>query len=120
MEKGGGKYIELTASGQDLFAQVLCDSSSATGSARPADPAPVIYTLMEDFFIAERFRTDGVVTVVDSTHILKQLGNHPEPVKQVAMADRLLISKCDLGQQGPTDRNFTSQNFIKRLQRFTS
>mgnify|MGYP001765387723 CR=1 FL=1 len=61
-----------------------------------ADPAPVIYTLMEDFFIAERFRTDGVVTVVDSTHILMQLGSHPEPVKQVAMADRLLLSKCDL------------------------
>src|SRR5574343_1502457 len=64
-----------------------------------ADPAPVIYTLMEDFFIAERFRTDGVVTVVDSTHILKQLGSHPEPVKQVAMADRLLISKCDLASK---------------------
>ncbi len=61
-----------------------------------ADPAPVIYTLMEDFFIAERFRTDGVVTVVDSTHILMQFGSHPEPVKQVAMADRLLLSKCDL------------------------
>lgn len=61
-----------------------------------ADPAPVIFTLMEDFFIAERFRTDGVVTVVDSTHILGQLAHHPEPVKQVAMADRLLLSKCDL------------------------
>src|SRR5574343_528197 len=61
-----------------------------------ADPAPVIYTLMEDFFIAERFRTDGVVTVGDSTHILMQLGSHPEPVKQVAMADRLLLSHCGL------------------------
>ncbi|KAB2915799.1 MAG: GTP-binding protein, partial [Dechloromonas sp.] len=61
-----------------------------------ADPAPVIFTLMEDFFVAERFRTDGVVTVVDSTHVLQQLANHPEPVKQVAMADRLLLSKCDL------------------------
>ena len=61
-----------------------------------ADPAPVIYTLMEDFFIAERFRTDGVVTVVDSTHVLGQLASQPEPVKQVAMADRLLLSKCDL------------------------
>ncbi|WP_412479785.1 CobW family GTP-binding protein [Azonexus sp. IMCC34839] len=64
-----------------------------------ADPAPVIYTLMEDFFIAERYRTDGVVTVVDSTHILTQLANHPEPVKQVAMADRLLLSKCDLADK---------------------
>ncbi|RKT49687.1 G3E family GTPase [Azonexus fungiphilus] len=61
-----------------------------------ADPAPVIFTLMEDFFIAERFRTDGVVTVVDATHIHSQLALHPEPVKQIAMADRLLLSKCDL------------------------
>jgi len=65
-----------------------------------ADPAPVIFTLMEDFFIAERFRTDGVVTVVDSTHLLDQLARHPEPVKQVAMADRLLLSKCDLATPG--------------------
>jgi G3E family GTPase len=61
-----------------------------------ADPAPVIFTLMEDFFVAERFRIDGVVTVVDATHILQQLARHAEPVKQIAMADRLLISKCDL------------------------
>ncbi|RIX43615.1 MAG: GTP-binding protein [Rhodocyclales bacterium GT-UBC] len=61
-----------------------------------ADPAPVIYTLMEDFFVAERFRIDGVVTVVDATHARQQLAEHPEPVKQIAMADRLLISKCDL------------------------
>ena len=61
-----------------------------------ADPAPVIYTLMEDFFIAERFRIDGVVTVVDAAHGAGQLARHPEAVKQVAMADRLLISKGDL------------------------
>lgn len=66
-----------------------------------ADPAPVIFTLMEDFFIAERFRIDGVVTVVDATHAAGQLAQHPEVVKQVAMADRLLLSKCDLAD-GPT------------------
>ena len=31
-----------------------------------ADPAPVIFTLMQDFFIAERYRLDGVVTAVDA------------------------------------------------------
>ena len=61
-----------------------------------ADPAPVIYTLMDDFFIGERYRIDGVVTVVDATHAEGQLAQHAEAVKQVAMADRLLISKCDL------------------------
>ena len=61
-----------------------------------ADPAPVIYTLMEDFFIAERYRSDGVVTAVDVTHADGQLALHPEAAKQVAMADRLLLTKCDL------------------------
>ncbi len=61
-----------------------------------ADPAPVIHTLMAEPFIAERFRCDGVITAVDATHALQQLGAHREAVRQVAMADRLLITKCDL------------------------
>lgn len=61
-----------------------------------ADPAPVIYTLLEDPFIAERYTMDGVLTVVDASHIGSQLAQHDEAVKQVVMADRLLLSKCDL------------------------
>ncbi|AVZ80507.1 GTP-binding protein [Zoogloeaceae bacteirum Par-f-2] len=61
-----------------------------------ADPAPVIHTLMEEPFIAERYRCDGVVTAVDATHALDQLGARREAVRQVAMADRLLLTKCDL------------------------
>ena len=60
-----------------------------------ADPAPVIFTLMQDFFIAERFRLDGVVTAVDGVFGGAQLQGSPEAVKQAAMADRLLITKCD-------------------------
>ncbi len=61
-----------------------------------ADPAPVIHTLMQDLFIADRYRCDGVITAVDATHAESQLDQHPEAVRQVAMADRLLITKCDL------------------------
>lgn len=61
-----------------------------------ADPSPVIYTLMEDFFLAERYRIDGVVTAVDATHGESQLATHGEAIKQVAMADRLLLTKADL------------------------
>lgn len=61
-----------------------------------ADPSPVIYTLMEDFFLAERYRIDGVVTAVDATHGEGQLAVHGEAIKQVAMADRLLLTKTDL------------------------
>ena len=65
-----------------------------------ADPAPVIYTLMQEPFIAERYRCDGVITAVDATHALAQIANHREALRQVAMADRLLVTKCDLADAG--------------------
>ena len=61
-----------------------------------ADPAPIIHTLMQDFFVSARFRCDGVITAVDVTHAPSQLDSHREAVRQVAMADRLLLTKCDL------------------------
>ena len=92
---------DLTRSLTDLFLRSLHRKIAPIGrvlieTTGLADPAPVIYTLMEDFFIAERFRIDGVVTLVDAAHGAAQLAQHPEAVKQVAMADRLLISKGDL------------------------
>ena len=72
------------------FSRVLIETTGL------ADPAPVLYTLLEDFFIAERYRIDGVVTAVDLTHANGQLSRHFEAVKQVTMADRLLLTKCDL------------------------
>jgi G3E family GTPase len=61
-----------------------------------ADPVPVIYTLMQEWFIAARYRCDGVITAVSTTHALQQLATHAEAVRQVAMADRLLLTKSDL------------------------
>lgn len=61
-----------------------------------ADPVPVVYTLMQEPFVAARYRCDGVVTAVDATHALTQIEQHVEALRQVVMADRLLITKCDL------------------------
>ena len=72
------------------FSRVLIETTGL------ADPAPVLSTLLEDFFIAERYRIDGVVAAVDATHAGGQLARHFEAVRQVAMADRLLLTKCDL------------------------
>lgn len=69
-----------------------------------ADPVPVVYTLMEERFIAARYVCDGVVTVVDATHAEQQLETHPEAMRQVAMADRLLITKCDLADSPSRSR----------------
>lgn len=69
-----------------------------------ADPVPVIYTLMEERFIAARYVCDGVLTVVDVTHGLAQLDTHREAIRQVAMADRLILTKSDLASSADRAR----------------
>ncbi len=61
-----------------------------------ADPAPVLANLLHDNWIRARFRLDGVVTTVDALFGMGQLDEHFEAVKQVAVADRLLLTKTDL------------------------
>jgi len=63
-----------------------------------ADPAPIVHTLMSDPLIAGLFRLDGLVTTVDSVLGASSLNNHPEAVKQAAIADRIVITKCDLAK----------------------
>jgi G3E family GTPase len=58
-----------------------------------ADPAPVMQAIMGNPIIAGNFDLDGVVTVVDAVNGLQTLDNHEEAVKQVAVADRLILSK---------------------------
>jgi G3E family GTPase len=61
-----------------------------------ADPAPILDTLLNDRWIAARFRMDGVVTTVDAVLGGQQLDSYPEALRQVAVADRLVITKTDL------------------------
>jgi G3E family GTPase len=61
-----------------------------------ADPAPVLHTAMSHPYLLLRYRLDGVVTVVDALVGEAELNDHAEAVKQVAVADRLVLSKTDL------------------------
>ncbi|MHB8885353.1 MAG: CobW family GTP-binding protein [Methylovirgula sp.] len=61
-----------------------------------ADPAPVLHTLMYHPYLTLRFRLDGVVTLVDALNGDAILDRHAEAIKQVAVADRLVITKTDL------------------------
>ncbi len=61
-----------------------------------ADPAPILHTLMTHPDIVRRYYLDGIVTTVDVLHGEAQLAEHPESVKQAAMADRLVLTKSDL------------------------
>jgi G3E family GTPase len=61
-----------------------------------ADPAPVLHTVMLHPYLVMRLRLDGVVTVVDAVSGTDTLDGHPEAVKQIAVADRIVLSKSDI------------------------
>jgi G3E family GTPase len=61
-----------------------------------ADPAPIVHTLMTEERLYRIYQLDGVVTTVDAQHGLSQLDEHFEPAKQIALADRIVLTKTDL------------------------
>ena len=72
------------------FERVLIETSGL------ADPAPILQSLMLDAALAGRLTLQGVVTTVDAVNGAETLRRQPESVKQVAVADRLLLTKTDL------------------------
>jgi G3E family GTPase len=60
-----------------------------------ADPTPIVHTLMTDEQTYRIYQLDGVVTTVDAEHGAAQLDAHFEPAKQIAIADRIVITKTD-------------------------
>ncbi|MDB5805115.1 MAG: hypothetical protein JWN73_2437 [Betaproteobacteria bacterium] len=63
-----------------------------------ADPTPVVHTMLTDGMVFSRYRLDGVVTLIDAINGPGQLKDFPEAGKQVALADRIVITKTDLAK----------------------
>lgn len=72
------------------FRRVLVESTGL------ADPAPIAQLLLNNPLVAHHLRLDAIVATVDAVHGDRQLDEHPEAVKQAAMADRLLLTKTDI------------------------
>ncbi|MGU3539312.1 CobW family GTP-binding protein [Methylobacterium sp. A54F] len=61
-----------------------------------ADPAPILHALIYHPYLVLRFRLQGVIAVVDAVNGLASLDAHPEALRQVAVADRIVLTKADL------------------------
>ncbi len=61
-----------------------------------ADPVPVLSTVMYDRVLQHHFRVGNVVTTVDAVNGAANLGEYAECRKQAAVADRLVVTKCDI------------------------
>src|SRR5579859_332216 len=68
-----------------------------------ADPAPVAHALLAEPGARYACRLDGIVTTVDALHGALQLDRQPEARRQVAMADRVLLTKTDLATAAQID-----------------
>jgi G3E family GTPase len=80
----------FSRNGRRQFRRVLIETTGL------ADPAPILHTLMADPQIAAKYRLDGVVATIDLATGWDTLEQHPEAVRQAAMADVLLLTKADL------------------------
>ena len=65
-----------------------------------ADPAPILQTLMTDANVAGRLVLGGVVTTVDAVNGIGTIERERISQKQVAVADRIVLTKLDLA--GPS------------------
>ena len=64
-----------------------------------ADPVPIVAGFTADPALRWHFRLGKVVTVVDAVNGAANLDRFAEAVKQVALADRLVVSKTDLADR---------------------
>jgi G3E family GTPase len=78
-----------------------------------ADPSPLIQAFLSDPTLAGLYRIGTVVATVDAVNGPATLDNHIESVRQVALADHILITKLDLVGQGDAEAELTAR--LRRL-----
>ena len=83
-------YIQRNAGTIPFFDRVIIETTGI------ADPAPVLQIILTNPMVFNHFALDGVVTTVDTINGISSLDRFPECVKQVAIADRLIVTKIDL------------------------
>jgi len=88
------------------FERVIIETSGA------ADPAPLLHILLGHPLVAPDFRLAAVVCTVDAQHHLKARKEHPELDKQVAMADRIVITKRDLADAAPIEEFLSDSEIV--------
>lgn len=86
-------WLRRRLDGEPHFDRVIIETTGL------ADPTPIINTLLSDKSLSPRYKLAGVLCTADSVNFLRQSEGHPEAAKQVALADRIVITKADLADR---------------------
>ncbi len=99
VKDNGVKAIEMLMQKKGKFDYILLETTGL------ADPAPIASMFWLDEELGSDLYLDGVVTVVDAKYVTKELSEKDDKdavgtaLKQVALADVLLLNKTDLVAQ---------------------
>lgn len=83
-------YWRYARDGQCWFDRVVIETTGL------ANPVPIAGTLLSDPRLLALYQLAGVVTTLDACLGADTLSHHPEAVLQLALADRVLVTKPDL------------------------
>ncbi|EAS49354.1 putative cobalamin synthesis protein [Aurantimonas manganoxydans SI85-9A1] len=88
------ELAERPRSGEPPLERVVVETTGL------ADPAPILASLMAQPALLEAYVLDGVIAVVDCLAGSRNLAERSEARQQVAVADRIVVTKADLADQG--------------------
>ena len=100
--EGLGALLARRDAGELSFARVIVETSGL------ADPGPILHALFADEGLASRLRLAGVVALVDALNGVDTLERHGEARRQVALADRIALTKTDLADPAPVLRTLAA------------
>ena len=93
-----GLFADRARGAVPSFLRVVIETSGL------ADPGPVLQTFATDRALGREFHLQALVAVVDAPAGLANLEGMPEARKQVALADRVILSKPDLADRETVGR----------------
>ncbi len=80
-----------------------------------ADPGPIAAALAGGMFVSRYFRLSAIVVAVDALHGAQQIAAHEEARRQIAVADRIILTKTDLDNDGAAQRTWAAIRAINPL-----
>lgn len=91
-------FLSRRARGDCRFDRILLETTGL------ADPIPVLTTLLQHPSLVGGLRLDGVIVTLDALHAPAQLDRHVEARRQLAVADRIVVTKKDIVSQAQVAR----------------
>jgi len=82
-------YVQATRGTMKPFSRVFLETTGL------ADPTAVVQTLVKNGLVARGFHLDQILTTFDAVLGVQTLLRHEEAQRQLALADRVIVTKCD-------------------------